>query len=1364
MEIYMFCEVTAATESGRIVGLILFWGALLAGALKCWTISRRPNTNTKCALSLMMILLAFMIAAIFGQMAKEVGGSRWMALLGAIAGLGMMGLLVAGAVLAILGLVEYSKRREVYTQGRMQAIWTLALTGFMCVLSVAGLIGRIQRVNGQGVPWGQNQPGQILTFDDLNFRFRSPDRPWFPYDASLVNKASKLAFTRRNPDACFFVIVEKVGNRPGFTTEQLAAIGKANLQAVAGSSHVVSEEPLQVNGLNGWLVKTEAQVGAYQMLYRQWYCFTNGYAYQLSGFSNPNGPPEVAADLEAMLFRFNLIDPSRVASVARGFTTNFYSQAHNYTVTLTNSAWHGYPDLNLRYPMANFGMSQGDSCLVVVPAHLGGQKIGGEALVAAFLATMDIAYPNENLVNERRLAEGDITGKQFDFFRELNGLTLHYRFKIVQRNGEGYLVAAWTQRSLNDAEPVLADALARVNFMPVSGSPPLSATSAWDDWHEKTASAYILNQAGLYENKQGDYEEALRLFRAAAQSAEQKNIYVLNALEAWQHLDRPKEVLDFLNTLPDTVLALPEVRANQALFQARAAMTTEAVTNYATLFAGGYRSDAHLAEYIDLLAEQHQYDTALTAVQAYRKAGDSVAVALLEAKVYRLQKDFPKAISVLKALRDQSPDDVQVSTALAETFIAAGQYADALAVSRELLKDDDSSAYYEYLKGRSEMGLKWYRESKISFAEAARLAPANKEIRSYLDYVSGLLGEGDNTAVMDPIEAVALPAVLTNLPPETVPPDDVTNYGAYYERRIVATSFDRGHECKTSEFTLARILAPSGVSAFSTVQIVFDPLSEQVYVNEVRVMDARGNTISTGNPDNYYVLDNHSDSATSASQMKVLNIPVPGLQPGCQMAVTTTRKQLSDLEKFNFCAHSFASVVPVRTSVFLLVGTTHDLKYQTSPAMAPEKVPGGLCWRIDNPMVARWEPLQPPLASFLPMLWISDAGADWPGMVSNYLASISDRLEPDPALKSLAQTLVANVNDAGAKTALLARYVQTNLTYNAIEFGRRALIPNKPALVLANKYGDCKDHAVLLRQMLVEAGVPSQLALVSHRGPIQKNQPSLDQFDHMIVYVPGVRGGQFLDCTSKGSDVANSIPAGLAGQEALVLDPVNPHFVTIPAYSSTDSSVSVEQHFQLADRTDLLVDESVMMAGVYAAGMRDYLLKIPETSRRTSLQTIMGMADANLTDLQIDSLNEPGKPLRLRFTYSLKHQFRYSENRLSGILPAGFARSYIAANPVDRRRTPFEINVPTSIDFKQTFEAPPGFEAAQPEGVEPDLDPRFATGQGNATAKGATFNSSFSCQLKTGKFEAASYDVFRQTMSQALSFIEREVVFNADGH
>lgn len=86
------------------------------------------------------------------------------------------------------------------------------------------------------------------------------------------------------------------------------------------------------------------------------------------------------------------------------------------------------------------------------------------------------------------------------------------------------------------------------------------------------------------------------------------------------------------------------------------------------------------------------------------------------------------------------------------------------------------------------------------------------------------------------------------------------------------------------------------------------------------------------------------------------------------------------------------------------------------------------------------------------------------------------------------------------------------------------------------------------------------------------------------------------------------------------------------------------------------------------------------------------------------------------------------------------------------------------MDIRISVDAPAGFEAMPPESLHLDLDPRFATGEGSARVEDGVLHLDFKCRQVTGKFPAADYAAYRRIMAQALSFIEREVVFKAVGH
>ena len=771
---------------------------------------------------------------------------------------------------------------------------------------------------------------------------------------------------------------------------------------------------------------------------------------------------------------------------------------------------------------------------------------------------------------------------------------------------------------------------------------------------ELKARGFVLNGAGLHHFSSGEYDRALPLFCAAARANNQDSLYARNALQAWRHLERPHEALEFIAAQPASLLAVPDVRAWQAYFQAQAAFTDLALTNYAKLFAEGYRSDLHFPEYINLLNLRRQYDQALVQVEKYLEKQDSISGRLLEADIYRLQRDFPKALTLLKAQHEKAPFNSQIAGVLAETSLQAGLAKEALEVSQEMVKASRDSAYAQFLKGRSELALKWYREAKTSFEAAAKLAPANKEIASYVELVSGLTGEGNNTNIKEPIEMVALPAALTNSPAAPAPEGYAKRFGAYYARRFVALAWEPGKQLRTTEYLLAQVLDASGVSAFSTVQIPFDPLGQQLFVNEVRVMDAAGKTISTGQVADYYVLDDRSGGV--ASQKKVLNIPIPGLQPGCQLAVVFTRRELGAATEFPFLEHFFSRPFPVRDSALFVRAPAGRLRYHAAPAREPQALEGGLCWRVADPLVARWEPLQPPAATFLPGVSLADASSQWAALASNYLASIADRLQPEASVQEQARKLVAGLPNDEARIATLTHHVQTNYTYKAIEFGRRARIPNQPADIARNKYGDCKDHAVLLQHMLQAVGVPARLVLASLRGPVQEELPSLDQFDHMLLFVPGTWANNFIDCTDKGGDAALAIPPGLQGRSVLVLDDIKPSFAIIPGYSPDASKIEEQRHLRLVDLSDVVVDETITLSGPHAAYMRSYLLQVPASSRRTMFQRQAGLAEVELSDFSAEPLEAPQVPLRLHCAYTLKRQFHRSDERLSGILRAGIER------------------------------------------------------------------------------------------------------------
>src|SRR5690348_3178975 len=119
----------AARMAGQVFGLLI----LGLGIAKCWSISRRATTNTKCVVGLLLVLAAWWAGSAGGLLLTP-----WPALrpLFALVGLGAFGLITAAIIVSVLGLAEYANQPGKYVQGRAQAIWALVLSGVL-LLAVA---------------------------------------------------------------------------------------------------------------------------------------------------------------------------------------------------------------------------------------------------------------------------------------------------------------------------------------------------------------------------------------------------------------------------------------------------------------------------------------------------------------------------------------------------------------------------------------------------------------------------------------------------------------------------------------------------------------------------------------------------------------------------------------------------------------------------------------------------------------------------------------------------------------------------------------------------------------------------------------------------------------------------------------------------------------------------------------------------------------------------------------------------------------------------------------------------------------------------------------------------------------------------
>ncbi len=127
----------------------------------------------------------------------------------------------------------------------------------------------------------------------------------------------------------------------------------------------------------------------------------------------------------------------------------------------------------------------------------------------------------------------------------------------------------------------------------------------------------------------------------------------------------------------------------------------------------------------------------------------------------------------------------------------------------------------------------------------------------------------------------------------------------------------------------------------------------------------------------------------------------------------------------------------------------------------------------------------------------------WTEVGNWYQELARGRRDATPELKQKVVELTGALPTNLGKMQALARFVQREIRYVAIELGIGGWQPHPAADVFAKHYGDCKDKATLMSSMLKEIGVDSYyVAINTERDAVTPmTPPRVGGFNHMILAV-----------------------------------------------------------------------------------------------------------------------------------------------------------------------------------------------------------------------------------------------------------------------
>ena len=210
----------------------------------------------------------------------------------------------------------------------------------------------------------------------------------------------------------------------------------------------------------------------------------------------------------------------------------------------------------------------------------------------------------------------------------------------------------------------------------------------------------------------------------------------------------------------------------------------------------------------------------------------------------------------------------------------------------------------------------------------------------------------------------------------------------------------------------------------------------------------------------------------------------------------------------------FQEEVPVRASSYTLrlpPGWSYKTTWINREAVEP--VASGRdtwTWSVGESQRIYDEDFMPPWRGIAARMVVSlepPAGQDrgwstWAEMGTWYTGLTRGRRDATREIQQKAAELTAAETTALDKMRALARFVQTDIRYVAIELGIGGYQPHAASEVFGHRYGDCKDKVTLLAAMLQSVGIDSYYFVINTvRGTVSADTPPNNDFDHMVLAV-----------------------------------------------------------------------------------------------------------------------------------------------------------------------------------------------------------------------------------------------------------------------
>jgi hypothetical protein len=307
-----------------------------------------------------------------------------------------------------------------------------------------------------------------------------------------------------------------------------------------------------------------------------------------------------------------------------------------------------------------------------------------------------------------------------------------------------------------------------------------------------------------------------------------------------------------------------------------------------------------------------------------------------------------------------------------------------------------------------------------------------------------------------------------------------------------------------------------------------------------------------------------------------------------------------------------------------------------------------------------------------------------------------NRYVADPSLMSEVTPLLQGAASPEEKARRLYDFVREKIRYVGIEFGTGGYQPRAASDILRTSFGDCKDQVTLLVTLLRQAGVEAYPALLrtESRRSLQSWTPSPGAFNHAITYLPGIRGGMFVDTTASALAFGD-LPPQVQWSEALVVRPDGARIVRVPMLPPSATQVKHARTIDLSRPASAAFVDRSEATGIFAQfiHLQYGRLDPQELAQRVASDVHEDFPAATDLAMDVSGAREPSGRAAVVQTYRVPDLLQPlgKGRRLLSLQDSTEVAGILELSPESTRTQPYLAPLLFTLEYQQDVKLPAGW-------------------------------------------------------------------------